>query len=225
MEIVWLGHSCFRIRGKEATVVMDPCPPKTGYTIGKPTADIITLSHDHDDHTFVKAVAGTPITITNAGEYEIHGAFLTGIQTYHDAEKGAERGKNIAWVVEMEDIKVVHLGDLGHAPTAEQVEDMVNCDVLLVPVGGGTTIDGAKAAEIANMLEAKLVVPMHYKTDAQDGPSGRLMPDDVHTLDTAERFLKEMEVKDIQPQPKLQITRTNIPTETQVILLDYKGRQ
>jgi L-ascorbate metabolism protein UlaG (beta-lactamase superfamily) len=211
MEIVWLGHSCFRIRGREATVVTDPCPPGSGYSIGKPTADIVTVSHGHDNHNYLKAVAGSPTVLVEAGEYEIHGAFLTAVQTYHDGQRGAERGKNLSFIVEMEDIKVVHLGDLGHTPSAEQVEDMTGCDVLLVPVGGGTTIDGAKAAEVVSMLEAKLVVPMHFRTDAhQDG------------LDTPERFLKEMEVKGIEPQPKLQITRSSIPAETQVLILDYR---
>lgn len=211
MEIVWLGHSCFRIRGREATVVMDPCPPASGYAIGKPTADIVTISHEHDNHSYLKAVAGSPTILSRPGEYEISGAFLTGVRTYHDTQKGQDRGKNIAFIVEMEDIKICHLGDLGHTPSAEQVEEMVGCDVLLVPVGGGTTIDGAKAAEVVSILDAKLVVPMHYHTDAhKDG------------LDTAERFLKEMEVKAVEPQPKLQITRSAIPTEPQVVLLDYR---
>jgi L-ascorbate metabolism protein UlaG (beta-lactamase superfamily) len=213
MEIVWLGHSCFRVRGREATVVMDPCPPKSGYAIGKPTADIVTISHPHENHNFLKAVAGSPTVLDGAGEYEIHGAFLTAIATYHDGERGAERGKNLAWVVEMEEIKIVHLGDLGHTPSAEQVEDMVGCDVLFVPVGGSTTIDGAKAAEVVAMLEAKIVVPMHYQTEVHKD-----------SLDTPERFFKEMEVKAIEPQPKLQITQSNIPPDTQVVLLDYKGR-
>lgn len=216
MEIVWQGHSCFRIRGREATVVMDPCPPGSGYVIGKPTADIVTVSHPHDNHNYLKAIAGHPVVLDVPGEYEIHGAFVTGIATYHDGEKGAERGKNIAWVVEMEEIKVVHLGDLGHTPSAEQVEDMVGADVLLVPVGGNSTIDGAKAAEIVSMLEAKIVVPMHYQTDVFKTALGK------GPLDTAERFLKEMEVKEVQPQPKLQITRSNIPSDTQVVLLDHK---
>ena len=213
MEIVWLGHSCFRIRGKEATVVCDPCPPGTGYQIGKPTADIITISHAHADHSYLKAVAGKPTILLNAGEYEIHGAFITGIPTFHDAQHGAEQGRNLAFVIEMEEIKVVHLGDLGHTPTAEQVEDMVGCDVLLLPVGGKTSLDGAKAAEIVSLLEAKLVVPMHYKTEAHDGG-----------LETAERFLKEMQVTTVEPQPKLQINKNSIPSETQVIMLDFKGK-
>ncbi len=214
MEIVWLGHSCFRIRGREATVITDPCPPASGYAIGKPTADIITISHPHDNHNYIKAVAGTPTTLDGPGEYEIHGAFVTGIPTFPDGEKGGERGPNIVWVIEMEEIKVVHLGDLGHTPTAEQVEDMVGADVLLIPVGGETTIDGAKAAEIVSMLEAKVVVPMHYKTEIFKG-----------TLDTAERFLKEMEVKDVQPQQKLQITYNTVPSDTQVVLLDARGQR
>lgn len=211
MEIVWLGHSCFRIRGREATVVTDPCPPSTGYAIGKPTADIVTLSHRHEEHAFVKAVAGHPVVLDGPGEYEIHGAFITGIGTYHDSDRGSERGPSIVFVVEMEDIKVCHLGDLGHTPTAEQAEEMTGVDVLLVPVGGNSTIDGAKAAEIVSLLEARLVIPMHYQTAASKAK-----------LDPPDRFLKEMGVTAVEPQPKLSITRSTIPHETQVMVLDHK---
>ena len=212
MEIVWLGHSCFRIRGREATVVTDPCPPATGYTIGKPTADIVTISHPHDDHAYLKAVAGKPVVLDGPGEYEIHGAFITGIGTYHDAELGTEHGESIAFIIEMEDIRVCHLGDLGHAPTAEQAEEMTGADVLLVPVGGNTTIDGAKAAEVVSLLEARLVIPMHYQTVAS---KAKLEPPD--------RFLKEMGVTKVEPLPKLTITRSSLPTDTQVMMLDYRG--
>jgi L-ascorbate metabolism protein UlaG (beta-lactamase superfamily) len=211
MEIVWLGHSCFRIRGREATVVTDPCPPSTGYTIGKPTADIVTLSHRHDDHAFLKAIAGHPVVLDGPGEYEIHGAFITGIGTYHDSERGEERGENIAFIIEMEDIRVCHLGDLGHSPTAEQAEEITGADVLLVPVGGNSTIDGAKAAEIVSLLEARLVIPMHYKTTASRAQ-----------LEPPDRFLKEMGVTAVEPQPKLSLSRSAIPHETQVMVLDYK---
>lgn len=211
MEIVWLGHSCFRIRGREATIVTDPCPPATGYAIGKPTADIVTISHRHGNHDYTKAVAGSPVVLDGPGEYEIHGAFITAVPTYHDDQKGSERGRNLAFIVEMEDIRVCHLGDLGHTPTAEQAEEMTGADILLVPVGGGTTIDGAKAAEVVSLLEARLVIPMHYRTEAlKDG------------LDPPDRFLKEMEVTSLEPQPKLSINRSNIPSETQVVLLDYR---
>jgi L-ascorbate metabolism protein UlaG (beta-lactamase superfamily) len=216
MEIVWLGHACFRIRGREATVVCDPCPPSTGYSYGKPTADIVTISCDDPGHTYTKGIAGKPVVLENPGEYEISGAFITGIPTDNTGgEKGdkSANGRNISFVIEMEDIKVVHLGGLDHTPTAEQVEDMVGCDVLLVPVGGKKTLDGAKAAEVVALLEAKLVVPMHYKTDAHDGG-----------LDTADRFLKEMQVTSVEPQVKLQINKSAIPSEAQVVMLNYKGQ-
>jgi L-ascorbate metabolism protein UlaG (beta-lactamase superfamily) len=213
MEIVWLGHSCFRIRAREATVITDPCPPSSGYTIGKPTADVVTISHAHEDHTYTKAVAGKPTVLTDPGEYEIHGAFITGVPTYHDEEKGAARGANLAFVIEMEEIKVCHLGDLGHAPSADQAEELSGADVLLIPVGGDSTIDGAKAAEIVALLEARLVIPMHYKTDVSKG-----------ALEPPDRFLKEMQVTTIEPQPKLQLSKSTIPQDTQVMLLDYRGK-
>jgi len=211
MEIVWLGHSCFRLRGREATIVLDPCPPASGYTIGKPTADIVTISHRHENHSYLKAVAGTPAVIEGPGEYEIHDAFITGVATYHDDSKGEELGGNVCFIVELEDIRVCHLGDLGHMPTAEQAEEMTGVDVLFVPVGGGRTVDGARAAEVVSLLEARLVIPMHYKTDAAK-----------ETLDSPDRFLKEMGVTAVEPQPKLTVTRGSLPSDTQVMLLDYR---
>jgi L-ascorbate metabolism protein UlaG (beta-lactamase superfamily) len=212
MEIVWLGHSCFRIRGREATVLTDPCPPASGYAIGKPTADIVTISHRHDNHSYVKAVAGTPTVLDGPGEYEISDAFITGIATYHDGSKGMDHGPNVAFVLEMEGIKLCHLGDLGHTPSAEQAEEMTGADILFVPIGGNTTLDGVKAAEVVALLEARLVVPMHYKTPAFKGE-----------LETPERFLKEMGATAHEPQAKLSVTRTQLPTDVQVVLLDYRG--
>ena len=211
MEITWLGHSCFRIRGREAAIVTDPCPPSSGYTIGKPTANIVTISHRHENHSYVKAVAGGPVVIERPGEYEIHGAFVTGVGTYHDDSKGADRGPNVTFVLEMEDVRVCHLGDLGHTPTPDQVEEMSGVGVLLVPVGGNATIDGAAAAEVVNIIEPALVIPMHYRTE--------VTKDDLSPVD---RFLKEMGAKDLEPQPKLTVSRSSLPQETQVVLLDYR---
>jgi L-ascorbate metabolism protein UlaG (beta-lactamase superfamily) len=211
MEIVWLGHSCFRLRGREASIVTDPCPPASGYSIGKPTADIVTISHQHAGHSYLKAVAGSPVVIDGPGEYEIRGAFITGVATYHDDGKGALRGGNVAFILEMEEIRVCHLGDLGHTPSPDQVEEMSGVDILLVPVGGGTTIDGAAAAEVVNLLEPRLVIPMHYRTEAA-----------ADKLDTADRFLKEMGAKAVEAQAKLTVSHGSLPSEMQVVLLDYK---
>lgn len=211
MDITWLGHSCFRIRGKEATIVTDPCPPSTGYNIGKVTADIVTISHDHENYTYLKAISGKPTIIDQPGEYEISEAFITAVTTYQDASKGAERGKNLSFIIEMEGLRVCHLGNIGHTPTAEQAEEMTGVDVLLIPVGGHDTIDGATAAEVVSLLEARIVVPMHYKTDAlKDG------------LEPPDRFLKELGVSAGEPQPKLTITYNTVPSEIKAILLDYK---
>ena len=211
MEITWLGQSCFRIRGREATVVTDPCPPSSGHSIGKPTANVVTVSHGHENHSFVKAVAGKPTVLGRPGEYEIHGAFMTGVRTYHDATKGAVHGPNVSFVIEMEDVRVCHLGDLGHTPTPEQVEEMSGVGVLLIPVGGHTTIDAPTAAEVVNIIEPAIVVPMHYRT-----------ADIQSELATLDRFLKEMGAKDLEPQPKLAVNRRSLPHETQVVLLDHR---
>jgi L-ascorbate metabolism protein UlaG (beta-lactamase superfamily) len=211
VEITWLGHSCFRIRGREAAIVTDPCPPASGYIIGKPTADIVTVSHRHENHSYLKAIPGSPVVLERPGEYEIRGAFLTGVVTYHDGQQGADRGPNVAFVIEMEDVRVCHLGDLGHTPTPEQVEEMSGVNVLLIPVGGQTTIDGAAAAEVVNIIEPAIVIPMHYRTEASNS--------DLAPLD---RFLKEMGAKELEPQPKLTLTRSSLPHETQVVLLDFR---
>lgn len=211
MEITWLGHSCFRLRSREGAVVADPCPPSSGYSVGKPTADIVTISHDHPTHSYRKAVAGKPVFIDAPGEYEVAGIFIAGIPTYHDGRKGARWGKNTAYVIEMDEIRLCHLGDLGHVPTPEQAEEMSGVDVLLVPVGGQNTIDASAAADVVSLLEPRVVIPMHYKTDRETAP-----------LDPLQKFLKEMGVTSAEPMPKATLTRNNLPLETQVMVLDYK---
>jgi L-ascorbate metabolism protein UlaG (beta-lactamase superfamily) len=214
MEITWLGHSCFRLRGKDAAVVTDPCAKSTGYAIGRPAADIVTVSHDHPAHNNVTAVQGDPKVVEGPGEFEIAGVPIMGIRTYHDAEKGEKLGRNVAYVMEVDDVRICHLGDLGHVPTADQVEELSGVDVLLAPVGGGTTIGGAQAAETVSLLEPKLVIPMHYQTPASKG--------DLEPLD---RFLKEIGAKGAleERQPKLAVTKSTLPHETKVQVLDYRG--
>ena len=212
MEIVWLGHSCFRLRAREAAIVTDPCPKSVGYNMGRPTADIITVSHDHEGHNAVQGVAGSPRVVSGPGEYEIAGVPITGIRTYHDGERGAQRGTNTVFVLEIESMRLCHLGDLGHVPTPEQVEAMGDVDILLVPVGGGSTLDAAAAAETASLLEPKLVIPMHYATPAT-----------TRSLDPLDRFLKEMgAAPTLTPESRLSVKRSSLPHETQVAVPDYK---
>jgi len=212
MEIVWLGHSCFRLRTREAAIIADPCPKSTGYSMGRPTADIVTVSHEHEGHNAVEGVAGSPRVVRGPGEYEIAGVLITGVRTYHDNQRGAQRGMNTAFAMEAENMRLCHLGDLGHLPTPEQVEDMGDVDILLVPVGGGSTLDAAAAAEVASLLEPKLVIPMHYATPAT-----------TRQLDTLDRFLKEMGTSPtLAPEPRLSVRHSSLPHETQVAVLDYK---
>src|SRR4030042_4724502 len=210
MEIVWLGHSCFRLRCRQAGALPAPGAPASGYSIGKPTADIVTISHDHPGHSHRNAVAGKPTFIDAPGEYEISGVFIAGIPTFHDSRKGAERGKNLAYVIEMDDLRLCHLGDLGHLPTPDQVEEMSGRDVLLVPVGGCSTIDAKQAAEVVSILEPRLVIPMHYQT-----------PQATATLDSLQRFLQEMGVACAGPVAKLSLTGSTLPHEIQGTVLDH----
>ena len=210
MDITWLGHSCFRIRGSQATVITDPYPPSLGYSLGKPTAHIVTVSHQHPNHSYVQGVSGEPRQITGPGEYEISGVLVIGMATFHDAVGGRKQGRNTVYLMEIDEVSVCHLGDLGHVLTAAQVEEIDNVDVLLLPVGGVSTINAPMAAEVVRRLEPKVVVPMHYKTQAIN-----------RELESVGRFLKEIGVKQIDPQPKLSFTKSSLPASTQVFLLDY----
>ncbi|GAI31494.1 unnamed protein product [marine sediment metagenome] len=210
MDITWLGHSCFRIKGSHATVITDPYPPDLGYSLGKPTAHIVTVSHQHPGHSYVQGVSGGPKLITGPGEYEIRGVLVIGVATFHDADRGRKRGRNTVYIMEVDEVSVCHLGDLGHVLTIEQVEEINNVDVLLLPVGGMSTINAPMAAEVVRRLEPKVVVPMHYKTQAVS-----------RQLESVERFLREIGVKQLNPQPKLSLTKSSLPASTQVFLLDY----
>ncbi len=213
MDISWLGHSCFRIRGSRATVVTDPYSKDLGYSLGKPTARIVTVSHDHPGHNYVEGVGGQPKprVVNRPGEYEIGDVLIIGIATFHDGDGGKKRGKNIVYLMEIDEVAVCHLGDLGHVLTNEQIEDIGNVDVLLLPVGGVSTINAPMAAEVVRQLEPKVIIPMHYKTPALKWE-----------LEPVDRFLKEIGAKQVNSQPKLSVSKSNLPLSSQVFLLDYQ---
>ncbi len=210
MEITWLGHSCFRIKGSRVTIITDPYSPDLGYSLGKPTARIVMVSHQHSGHSYVQGIGGEPRLVTGPGEYEIGGALIIGVAAFHDDEKGKKRGKNTVYVMEVDEVSICHLGDLGHVLTAEQVEELDNVDVLLLPVGGVSTINAPMAVEVVRQLDPKVVVPMHYKTEALSWE-----------LEPVEKFLKEMGAEQVVSQPKLSLTKSSLPASTQVFLLEY----
>jgi len=208
VDITWLGHSCFRIKGNQAVIITDPFPPDLGYSLGKQTADIVTVSHQHPSHSYVKGIGGEPRLIKGPGEYEISNVLVIGIATFHDSVKGQSRGKNTVYLMEIDGVAVCHLGDIGHVLNDEQVEEMGNVDVLLLPVGGVNTINAAMAAEVIRKLEPKAVIPMHYKTPALK-----------RELDPVEDFLREMGMGQVEPRPRLSFSKSNLPLNTQVFVL------
>ncbi len=210
MDISWLGHSCFRIRGRQATIITDPYSPDYGYSLGKPTARIVTVSHQHPGHSYTQGVSGEFRVVRGPGEYEISGVLIIGITTFHDSERGVTRGKNTVYLMEVDEVTICHIGDLGHVLTADHLEQIEHVDVLLVPVGGVSTINAATATELVRQLEPKVVIPMHYRTEVLD-----------RGLAPVDEFLREMGLKDIVSQPKLSVTRASLPQSTQVYLLDY----
>jgi L-ascorbate metabolism protein UlaG (beta-lactamase superfamily) len=208
VEVTWFGHACFRLRGRDATVVTDPAPRKSTAR-DRLTADVVTVSHQHEGHNQIETVGGNPRVLTGPGEYEIRGVEISGVATFHDAERGKKRGKNTAYVFEIDDLVVCHLGDIGHVPTAEQLSQFKNVDVLLVPVGGDVTIDAAQAVEVISLIEPHLVVPMHCRV-------GELDPE----LEPVDRFLREMGVTGATPQARLSVTKSSLPEGQQVVVLE-----
>jgi L-ascorbate metabolism protein UlaG (beta-lactamase superfamily) len=215
MELTWLGHSCFRLRGKDATLVTDPPSPTTGYSLGRITADIVTISHQHIGHNYVKGIGGDPKVVSGPGEYEISQILISGVQTFHDDEKGRRLGRNTAYLITMDDVQICHVGDLGTLLDGNAQEALVGADVLLVPVGGGNSLNASQAAEVVAQIEPRIVVPMHYAT-----PSYR--PGEV-MLDPLDTFCHEMGVEMVEPLPNAVITKATLPGETQVLILGYRA--
>ncbi len=215
MEIVWHGHSCFRMieRGM-ASVVTDPYDDSLGYPPLKLKADIVTISHAAPGHSYVDAVKGGNVhTLTGPGEYEIGGVFITGLSTDGDRrKKGADGKRNTLYVFDFDGLTVCHLGDLDHVPTQTQIEALGAVDVALIPVGGGGGLNAAQAAEVVSLLEPSVVIPMHYKTAATS-----------LKLDPVSKFLKEMGLGALKPEPAIKLSKSSLPDETKVVLLDYKS--
>ncbi len=218
MEITWLGHSCFRLRGRAATVVTDPYGKELGLTLPRVRADIVTVSHDADDHNHTRGVKGDFKVLSGPGEYEVSGVFVTGLVLSDRKAAGkpvkSAATRNTAFLIELDGLTVCHLGDLDTVPTQAMMEESLSTvDVLLIPVGGGESLNASQAAEVVSLLEPHVVIPMHYKIKGSD-----------LKLDPVTKFLKEMGLDKVDEQEALKIDRSSLPEETQVVLLELKSK-
>lgn len=167
MQITWYGHSCFLLTSESGySILTDPCDQETGYELHDLVCDAVTISHEHHDHNCLAIVTGKPVIIKTTGEHLAGKIPVTGFPCFHDNENGARRGGNIVFLYQIDGLKVLHLGDLGHMLSDETIEKIGDVDVLLAPIGGVFTLNAKMATELADRLRARVLIPMHYQTPA-----------------------------------------------------------
>lgn len=216
MKIIWHGQSLFEIitfpkQNGEIKIVIDPFDESLGLRVPKLNADILLTTHQHYDHSNVKAVSGEFFLIDGPGEYEVKGTYIKGITAFHDNSSGKERGKVTVFTVEAEDIKICHLSDFGQKElTEKQLEEIGEVNILMVPVGGVYTIGSKEAAAVIKQIEPQIVIPMHYK-----------IPKMKEKLEDLDKFLKVMGVKNSEQLEKLSIKKKDLAVEgeTRIIVL------
>ena len=203
MEIVWLGRTCFRLKGREGTVITDPVAAATGYSPGKQPAEIVTLSRKDDPETSNVQLAGADAkTFEGPGEYEVRGILVTGI-----AAKLADGSRNMIYAYEIDGIRIVHLGLPDAPPPSSLLESLDDVDVLLMPVGGGGSLAAAAASDVMQTIDPHIVIPMNYKTENEKAD-----------LEPIDRFLSEAGAHH-EPVNRLQVTRASVPAELTVTVL------
>ncbi len=214
MELTWYGHANFRLKDRNIAVITDPYDKTLGLPLPRLKADIVTISHPVPHHNYIAGVKGEFKVIDGPGEYEIGGVFITGVQMASSKKKdgNSDAIPNTVFVFYMDEIAICHLGDLSYVPSQSQVEDMGSIEVLLVPVGGQNALNAAQAAEVISLIEPQVVVPMHYQ-----------LPELIVKLDPVEKFLKEMGITKADKVDTLKLTKSNLPEETQITLLEVKS--
>ncbi len=214
MDIKYFGHSSFFIKSKDAKLVTDPFDSKmVGLKFARVEADIVTVSHHHADHDRTNLVNGDALIIDMPGEYEKKGLRVFGYQTYHDKQKGAERGENLAFKIEGETISVLHCGDLGLVWEDSFIDQLGEVDVLLVPVGGFYTIDSDEAVELVKKIEPSIVIPMHYN-------NSKLNQQVFDKLSPVDDFLKKIGAENLTPVAKLTVKKEELLEEMKVVVME-----
>ena len=211
MEIVWLGHSCFRLRSGELAVITDPYPDSIGLRLGAPTATLVTTSHHHANHSNWEAVLGDPKVIRGPGEYELSGIYVTGVMTPAGPEEPSPK-RNTAYLIEMEGLRICHLGDVSAPLTVRDIEELAPVDILLVPAGGRCTVPIPAAIQMAQSLEPRVLVPMHCG-----------LPGLNVDLGTVDVFLREMGLGEVEPQARFNVSATTLPQDMRVVVLVAQG--
>ena len=209
MDITYLGHASFRLKGKTAAVITDPYDVSIGLKFPKTEADVVTISHEHLDHNAAGLVGGEPFVVEGPGEYEIKEIKIVGVPSFHDEKQGKERGRNNIFNIKIDGLWVCHLGDFGQAElSSEQVDGIGRVDIVLAPTGGVYTIDASTAAKIVAEVQPKIVIPMHFLDNESN-----------LKLEPVEKFLKEMGVERTDAETKLTISKDKFPEELTVHLL------
>lgn len=212
MDITWFGLSCFRLRSQDIAVVTDPFPHSLGLSMGEPSALAVTVSQEHPNYSFVDGVEGNPKVLKGPGEYELAGIYITGVMT-PGSEEDPEEPRNTAYLIEVEGIRLCHLGNIKVPLANKQVEALSPVDVLLLPVGGAPAVELSQAIEMIGSLDPKIVIPMHYK-----------VPYLKVKLGEVRAFLREMGIRGLQPQNRLNVGVANLPHEMRVVILEHQGK-
>ena len=215
MQINYFGQSCFRLRSSKAFLLMDPFDPKSvGLPMAKTTADIVTISRNHPDHNDLTRIKNEDVFVINApGEYEIKGVSILGLSAFHDKEK---KMPNIIYLVEMEGVRVCHLGGLGHLLSDKQLDKLNGVDVLMISVGASTETAGrlsvTETIKQINKIEPSIVIPMYYRIPQMTGENWK-------KLATLEEFVKEYGIEG-EKKEKLVLSKSSLPEETQLVILE-----
>lgn len=220
MEITYCGHSCFKLKGKDGMVIyIDPFKSETvGITLPKDVADVLVMTHQHEDHNARELITGpvkreSTFVIEHEGEYEIAGTQFSVLRSYHDKNEGADRGKNLIVSIIMEGLNIVHLGDLGHNLPDSQIEKLGSVDVLMIPVGGKTTIDAEEAMDLIKEIQPSYAIPMHFKTAASK--------DGLEALSTLEIFMEKNKFPLAgEPVHKVKVDQSSLPDDTQILVMN-----
>ncbi|MGI6452802.1 MAG: MBL fold metallo-hydrolase [Syntrophomonadaceae bacterium] len=208
MKIRWRGHASFLIETNQYRIISDPFDKNLGYPLVREEADIVTVSHEHYDHNAVETILGNPQIIRGTGRFALAGAEITGFPSFHDKSQGKQRGPNTIYKIVAEGLSVVHLGDLGDILNRQQIDEIGNVDILLIPVGGVFTINGEEAWELVNLIKPQVTIPMHFNTS-------HLSFDLLPVENFSQKFDKVVKM------PLLEVNLQNIKEKPAVVVLDY----